>query len=197
MKQKRKDKYKDEKQEVTEIYKANKGRYGYRRICAVMKAKGWKINHKTVLKLMKSLQLCGKQSKSGKYRSYKGEVGKVAENLLHREFYADKPFKKLTTDVTEFKIGNEKVYLSPVLDTVRLWRILFPQVPICNRFGICWMACFRNFLRMQDLYSIRTKVGNTSMQYTKSYLQSIILHKVCPERETVWTMASWKTSSAD
>ena len=116
LKQKRKDKYKDEKQEITEIYKANKGRYGYRRICAVMRAKGWEINHKTVLKLMKSLKLCGKQSKSGKYRSYKGEVGKVAENLLHREFKADKPFEKLTTDVTEFKIGNEKVYLSPVLD---------------------------------------------------------------------------------
>ena len=35
---------------------------------------------------------------------------------MKRDFKADKPFEKLTTDVTEFKIGNEKVYLSPVLD---------------------------------------------------------------------------------
>ena len=65
---------------------------------------------------MRSLNLRGKQSKNGKYHSYKGEVGMVADNLLHRNFHADKPFEKLTTDVTEFKIGDEKVYLSPVLD---------------------------------------------------------------------------------
>ena len=116
LKQKDKDKYESEKQEILEIYNSNKGRYGYRRICAVMKAKGYTINHKTVLKLMKALNLRGKQSKNGKYHSYKGEVGKVADNLLHRDFYADKPFEKLTTDVTEFKVGDEKVYLSPVLD---------------------------------------------------------------------------------
>ena len=74
------------------------------------------MNHKTVLKLMRSLNLRGKQSKNGKYHSYKGTVGKVADNLLHRDFHADKPFEKLTTDVTEFKIGDEKVYLSPVMD---------------------------------------------------------------------------------
>lgn len=75
------------------------------------------FKHKTVLKLMKALGLRGKQSKNGKYHSYKGEVGKIADNLLKRDFHADKPFKKRTTDITEFKIGNEKVYLSPVLDT--------------------------------------------------------------------------------
>ena len=116
LKQKDKDKYESEKQEILEIYNAHKSRYGYRRICSELKAKGYPINHKTVLKLMKSLNLRGKQSKNGKYHSYKGEVGKVADNLLHRDFYADKPFEKLTTDVTEFKIGDEKVYLSPVLD---------------------------------------------------------------------------------
>ena len=74
------------------------------------------FKHKTVLKLMKALGLRGKQSKNGKYHSYKGEVGKIANNLLKRDFHADKPFEKRTTDITEFKIGNEKVYLSPVLD---------------------------------------------------------------------------------
>jgi putative transposase len=115
-KAKEKDKYESEKQDIIEIYSTNKGRYGYRRICTALKVKGCGINHKTVLKLMKSLNLRGKQSKNGKYHSYKGEVGKVANNLLHRDFYANKPFEKLTTDVTEFKVGDEKVYLSPVLD---------------------------------------------------------------------------------
>ena len=91
LKQKDKDKYESEKQDISEIYNAHKGRYGYRRICSELKAKGYSINHKTVLKLMKSLHLRGKQSKNGKYHSYKGEVGKVADNLLKRDFHANKP----------------------------------------------------------------------------------------------------------
>ena len=64
---------------------------------------------------MKVLKICGKQRKS-KYKSYRGEVGKVALNILNREFNANSPYTKLTTDVTEFNVCNEKVYLSPVLD---------------------------------------------------------------------------------
>ena len=110
------DKYVKEKQEILDIFNANKGRYGYRRILMVLRNNGYSINHKTVLKLMNSLGLKGKQRKNDKYHSYKGEVGKVADNLLKREFYAEKPFEKLTTDVTQFKVCDEKVYLSPVMD---------------------------------------------------------------------------------
>lgn len=81
-----------------------------------MKSKGYTINHKTVLKLMNNLGLKGKQRKNDKYHSYKGEVGKIADNILKRDFYAAKPFEKLTTDVTQFKVCGEKVYLSPVMD---------------------------------------------------------------------------------
>ena len=93
MKQQVKDKYAAEKADIVEIYNANKGIYGYRRITEQLKKKGYSINHKTVLKLMKSLNLRGKQSKNGKYRSYKGEVGKVADNILKRDFTAKKPLK--------------------------------------------------------------------------------------------------------
>ena len=110
------DKYETEKQEITEIFAKHKGRYGYRRILAIMRTKGYTLNHKTVQKLMSNLGLKGKQRKNEKYHSYKGEVGKVADNYLNREFKADKPFEKLTTDVTQFKVGDEKVYLSPVMD---------------------------------------------------------------------------------
>ena len=116
LKKKIKDKYESEKQDILEIYNTHKGRYGYRRICLELKTKGCLLNHKTVLKLMQSMNLRGKRSKNGKYNSYKGEVGKVADNLLKRDFHADKPFQKLTTDITQFKIGDKKVYLSPVLD---------------------------------------------------------------------------------
>lgn len=80
-----------------------------------LQAEGIKINHKTVLKLMKSMNIQGKQRRS-KYKSYKGEVGKVAPNILNRDFEAGQPYEKLTTDVTEFSVCDEKIYFSPVMD---------------------------------------------------------------------------------
>ena len=114
--QNQQDKYAEIKEQILEIYADNSGRYGYRRILAILKNKGYTINHKTVLKLMNILGLKGKQRKNERYRSYKGEVGKIADNLLKRDFNASKPFEKLTTDVTQFKIGDEKIYLSPIMD---------------------------------------------------------------------------------
>ena len=51
-----------------------------------------------------------------KYSSYKGTVGKIADNLIERNFYADNPNEKWYTDVTEFNLRGEKCYLSPILD---------------------------------------------------------------------------------
>ena len=51
-----------------------------------------------------------------KYRSYKGSVGKVSPNILNRKFVATKTNQKWITDVTEFNVRGEKVYLSPILD---------------------------------------------------------------------------------
>ena len=51
-----------------------------------------------------------------KYRSYKGTVGKIAPNILERNFNADKPNEKWVTDITEFKLFGEKLYFSPILD---------------------------------------------------------------------------------
>ena len=73
------------------------------------------LNHKTVQRLMKEMGIiCRVRMK--KYRSYKGEVGKIAPNQLGRDFYAEKPNQKWVTDVTEFQLFGQKLYLSPILD---------------------------------------------------------------------------------
>ena len=91
------DKYKAVKAEITAIYHENKGRYGYRRITAELRKRTFSVNHKTVQRLMKELGLvCRVRMK--KYRSYRGEVGKTAPNLLNRDFHADKPNQKWVTD---------------------------------------------------------------------------------------------------
>ena len=112
---KRADKYEKEKAEITAIFHENKGRYGYRRITITLRSRGICLNHKTVQRLMKQLGLvCRVRMK--KYRSYKGEVGKIAPNLLNRSFLAEKPNQKWVTDVTEFSLFGQKLYLSPILD---------------------------------------------------------------------------------
>lgn len=73
------------------------------------------MNHKTVQRLMRELGLvCLVRMK--KYHSYKGEIGKIAPNLLNRDFHAERPNQKWVTDVTEFSLFGEKLYLSPILD---------------------------------------------------------------------------------
>ena len=109
------DKYKKEKEEVIRIYHLHKGRYGYRRVTAEMKNLGYHINHKTVQRLMGTLDLKCKIRKV-RYRSYKGEVGKIAPNILERNFKASSPNQKWATDVTQVNIKGQKIYLSPILD---------------------------------------------------------------------------------
>ena len=110
------DKYSADKQAIKEVFEENEQRYGYRRITLELQAKGKRMNHKKVLKLMKMLGLHGKMRKNERYHSYKGEVGKVADNLLNRDFNADRAIEKLATDVTQFKVKDTKVYLSPIMD---------------------------------------------------------------------------------
>ena len=109
------DKYKDIKLHLTLVFRENHGRYGYRRLTEVLQKEGIMINHKTVRKLMKEVGLkCLVRRK--RYNSYKGENGKIAPDLLRRDFNAEKPLSKLVTDVTEFALFDHKIYLSPVLD---------------------------------------------------------------------------------
>jgi len=51
-----------------------------------------------------------------KHKSYKGEIGKVAENVLNRDFNTSNFREKLVIDITEFRVEGQKVYLSPLID---------------------------------------------------------------------------------
>ena len=77
--------------------------------------RGYIINYKTVLRLMKQLGLqCFVRVR--KHKSYKGDVGKICDILLNRKFKADKPNQKWVTDVTEFSLFETKLYLFSIID---------------------------------------------------------------------------------
>ena len=109
------DGYDSLRQRIRTLYDDNRGRYGYRRICAALRNEGTAVNHKTAQKLMQQMGLKAKRKKCH-YHSYKGQVGRVAPNILERDFKADRPNQKWTTDVTQVAIKDQKIYLSPILD---------------------------------------------------------------------------------
>lgn len=109
------DKHNELKAIVKAVFERHKGRYGYRRITAAICQLGKRVNHKTVQRLMGDLKLKS-LVRPKKYKSFKGEVGQAAPNELNRQFEAAAPNEKWVTDVTEFKVAGEKLYLSPVLD---------------------------------------------------------------------------------
>ena len=101
--------------EIREIFNSNKGRYGVRRVHKELVNRGYIVNHKRVQRLMHEMELRGKRPKE-KYHSYKGEVCKIAKNIINRDFSTTAPLQKWTTDVSKFSLSWGKCYISPILD---------------------------------------------------------------------------------
>jgi transposase InsO family protein len=76
---------------------------------------------------MRQEGLKAKGRKRRRYSSYKGQVGKIAPNIISRNFKATRPAEKLVSDITQFNVGTTKIYLSPLIDLfsgeVISWRI--------------------------------------------------------------------------
>lgn len=102
-------------QTIHGICRKHEGRYGYRRVTAELRRQGVPANHKLVMRLMKQEGLTSRV-RMKKYRSYRGEEGVAAPNLLQRNFSAQRPNQKWVTDTTEFSLHAEKLYLTPVMD---------------------------------------------------------------------------------
>nr|WP_207783651.1 IS3 family transposase [Lactobacillus helveticus] len=106
---------------IKEIYFELKARYtapGYRTITDHLHNEGFKINRKTVYRLMRKLKLIGYRMKRKKrYDSFEGEIeDRIKPDLIKRNFFAIKPSMKWYTDITEFNLRGQKLYLSPIID---------------------------------------------------------------------------------
>lgn len=110
------DKHAQTRIDTRRIFGENSGRYGYRRIHAMLRRSGMKISEKVVQRIMKEESLFIVCKRRRKYSSYRGEGLPAADNLLNRDFHADVPNEKWLTDITEFHLPAGKVYLSPIID---------------------------------------------------------------------------------
>ena len=102
-------------QEILEIFEENYRHYGRPRITLELKRRGFNVNHKKVQKLMTKMGLKATPRRR-KYNSYHGDVGRIAPNILARDFGTTGPYQKLGTDITQFITPYGKLYLSPIID---------------------------------------------------------------------------------
>ena len=110
------DKYHNVRLKICELFYNNYGVFGYRKIYTLLKHEGITLSEKVVRRIMHEEGLVVKVHRRRKYNSYKGEISPAVENLINRDFHADKPNQKWLTDITEFSIEAGKVYLSPIID---------------------------------------------------------------------------------
>lgn len=112
--------------EMLEIRKEHKD-YGCLRMKKELQNRGFIVNKKKVQRLIRKLAIEVKSytRKSRRYNSYRGKVGTVAKNRIHRRFYTSICHQKITTDTTECKyyeldakgvVRQKKLYLDPFLD---------------------------------------------------------------------------------
>ncbi|WP_138090975.1 IS3 family transposase [Halalkalibacterium halodurans] len=95
--------------------------FGYKRMTRALSREGMVINHKRVRRLMREL---GIKSVIRKKRPFYGRRGSIVfPNVLNREFYSEKQYEKLVTDITYVRIGDKFVYLSAVLDLIVAWQL--------------------------------------------------------------------------
>jgi transposase InsO family protein len=168
------DKYQVTKELIKSIYHKHKGRYGYRRITDELNNKGIIINHKTVLRLMKLLGLKS-LIRVKKYKSYKGEQGKIAPNIIARKFKAAAPNQKWATDITEFNISEKKLYLSPIIDLFNQEIISYEltERPVFNQVVMMLKKAFKKIPNNTNL----TLHSDQGWQYQMKQYQYLLKEK--------------------
>ena len=156
---------------IQEIYTKHKGRYGVRRVHHELMNLGYTVNHKRVQRLMHEMKLFGKCPKN-KYHSYKGEVGKVADNIINRDFKAMRPLEKWTTDISQFSFAWGKCYLSPILDmyTNEIIAYDLSTSPNLEQIGRMLKKAFDKFPKVENLI-LHSDQG---WQYQHKYFRSAL-----------------------
>ncbi|MBX9496592.1 IS3 family transposase [Yersinia enterocolitica] len=109
------DNYVDAVKAIGSLSRRHAQRYGYRRMTIALRKEGFTLNHKTVRKLMNQHGLLSLIRRK-KYRSYRADGGLASNNLLARDFTSKTSGLKWCTDVTEFRVGEKKLYLSVIQD---------------------------------------------------------------------------------
>ena len=122
---------------------------------------------------MRTLDLKGKQQKNGKYHSYRGEVGKVADNLLNREFHAKKPFEKLAT---RYLSHEEQNFATQNIERAAIWCAKETLYKLANERGLDLRA---------DIQISALDLGEGRITGRIKEGEPIIMHIMQPDKEHI------------
>lgn len=101
-------------EKIRECQEACGKTYGYRRVHIWLKRNGIHHNPKTVLRVMQKYNLLSVVRRK-KYRNYGNYLHRY-ENLLNRNFHADRPNQKWVTDISYIHTKQGILYLSIIRD---------------------------------------------------------------------------------
>jgi len=110
-----------------------------------------------------------------KYNSYKGEQGKIAPNILERNFKATAPNQKWATDITEFNVSGKKLYLSPIIDLFNQEIISYEltERPVFNQVAMMLKKAFKKIPNNANL----TLHSDQGWQYQMRQYQYLLKQK--------------------
>ena len=89
--------------------------YGYRRMCLWLESQGIHHNPKTVLRVMKKYGILSEIRRKRKWQNLGQQIHRY-ENLLNRQFRADRPNAKWVTDISYIHTKEGVLYLSMIRD---------------------------------------------------------------------------------
>ncbi|RSX46467.1 integrase [Bifidobacterium castoris] len=99
---------------VMDAFRQSRERYGYRRIWQMLRERGIRVCARRVMRVMSAHGITPRLKSRRRYNSYSGEHGPAPANIVKRRFHAKAPNRLWV--ITEFRIGECKIYLSPVID---------------------------------------------------------------------------------
>lgn len=189
------DKHQQLKDTIRSVFARHKGRYGYRRVTAAIRQTGKAVNHKTVQRLMAMLGLKS-MVRPKKYRSFKGEIGHAAPNTLQRKFTAARANQKWVTDVTEFNVAGEKLYLSPILDLYNGEIVAFETArrPAFGLVAPCSKKHYASSGQMTNRCCTPTKDGSTGCQPINASSGSVVWSRACHAKAIASITRQWRAS---
>jgi len=189
------DKHQQLKDTIRSVFARHKGRYGYRRVTAAIRQTGKSINHKTVQRLMTVLGLKS-LVRPKRYRSFKGEIGQAAPHELQRKFHAAGANQKWVTDVTEFNVAGEKLYLSPVMDLYNGEIVAFETArrPAFDLVNSMLKKALRKLAPYDKPMLHSDQDGNIACRPISACFASADSCKACHAEETASTTRQWRAS---
>ena len=104
-------------EEIVRIHTASRGIYGSRKITHEINRKSEKpVNHKRIERIIRENGIRSKSHKKYKATTNSAHNLPVAENILNRDFTADKPGQKLVSGITYISTDEGWLYLAGVMD---------------------------------------------------------------------------------